>query len=59
MNKKFSELAVGERFKLNGSEYVKTQETKISCCRAINAQLVSDGSSQTWINPITMVTTNA
>lgn len=34
---KFSELNVGQKFKVNGTEYVKTEPEKVSCCRTNNA----------------------
>jgi len=58
MNKNFSELAVGERFTLNGVEYVKTQEVKVSCCRSINCQAISDPNTKTYIQSSTTVTVN-
>lgn len=58
MNKSFSELAVGERFTINSTEYVKTQEIKVSCCRSINCQAVADPSNKTYIQPSTAVTVN-
>lgn len=59
MNKTFGELITGQRFILNGSEYVKVQEIKISCCKVINCQLVNDPNNKTYINPTTMVLINA
>jgi len=58
MNKQFSELAVGERFTVNGMEYIKTQEIRVSCCRSINAQAVNDINNKTFIGPTTTVTVN-
>jgi hypothetical protein len=58
MNKKFSELAVGERFTLNGMEYIKTQEVKVSCCRSINAQAVNDVNNKTFVGTNTVVVVN-
>lgn len=58
MTKKFSELANGERFTLNGVEYIKTQEVKISCCRSINAQAVVDANNKTFVPPNTTVSVN-
>jgi hypothetical protein len=58
MNKQFSELAVGERFTVNGMEYVKMQEVRVSCCRSINAQAVNDINNKTFIGPTTTVTVN-
>lgn len=59
MNKAFSDLSNGTRFTLNGSEYVKVQEVRVSCCRSINAQLVSDPNNKTYVQPSTIVVVNA
>lgn len=41
---KFHELAVGEKFKFNNEEYVKTKEVKSNCCRVKeNCQVASTG----------------
>jgi hypothetical protein len=39
---KFSELAVGQKFTANGTEYVKTDTVKISCCKSVNCQKTAD-----------------
>lgn len=54
----FSELTVGQRFTVNGVEYVKTQEVKVSCCRSINCQAVNDPNLKTYIQAGTSVTVN-
>jgi hypothetical protein len=59
MNKTFGELSQGSRFILNGTEYVKVQEVKVSCCRTVNAELVSDSNNRTYIQPSTVVVVNA
>jgi hypothetical protein len=59
MTKKFSELAIGERFVLNGVEYIKTQEVRVSCCRSINAQLTNDANNKTFVSGNTVVNVNA
>jgi hypothetical protein len=58
MNKAFSELKVGDRFTLNAVEYVKTQEVRVSCCRAINCQAVNDTNNKQYVQPSTTVSTN-
>lgn len=41
---KFHELAVGEKFKFNNQEYLKTPEIKSNCCRVKeNCEIVSTG----------------
>lgn len=42
---KFSELSVGQKFKVNGTEYVKTEPQKVSCCRTNNALNLVDNQS--------------
>lgn len=59
MNKQFNELPNGSRFILNGNEYVKIQEVKVSCCKTINAQLVADGNNKIYVQPATQVVINA
>ncbi len=59
MNKTFAELANGARFTLNGSQYIKVEEVRVSCCRSINAQLVSDPNNKTYVQPATVVVVNA
>lgn len=59
MNKTFGELAKGTRFVLNGTEYVKIEEVKVSCCRTVNAQLTSDSNNRSYIQSGTVVVVNA
>lgn len=59
MNKTFGELAVGDRFSINGKEYVKTQEIRISCCQRINAQSIANSNEKIKVDPSTTVTINA
>ena len=58
IDKQFSQLAVGERFVLNGIEYIKTQEVRISCCRSINCQSVMDANHKNFVAPNTTVSVN-
>jgi len=59
MNKTFGELSVGDRFSINGKEYVKIQEIRISCCQRINAQSTTNPSEKIKVDPATTVTINA
>lgn len=59
MEKQFSELAVGEKFTIGAMEYVKIEDVRVSCCRSINAQLVSDSNQKTFFQPSTVVVVNA
>ena len=58
MNKEFGELAVGDRFILNGSEFIKTAEVRVSCCKSVNCQSVSNPAETTFISVNTVVTVN-
>lgn len=59
MNKTFGELAVGDRFTLNGKEYAKTQDVRISCCKSINAQSTTNSNERIKLETSTTVTVNA
>lgn len=59
MNKSFSELKVGDRFSVNGKEYVRIQDIKVSCCRSINAQSTENSNERIFVQPTTVVTVNA
>ena len=59
MNKAFETLQVGDRFTLNGKEYVKTQDIRVSCCKTINAKEVANSSNTLYVQPTSMVTVNA
>lgn len=59
MNKTFGELSNGSRFTLNGTEYIKVEEVKVSCCRTVNAQLVSDSNNRIYVQSATVVVVNA
>lgn len=53
--KKFSELPVGTKFTLNGIEYVKTVEERISCCQFNNARQTTNSSAKIGVTPVTDV----
>lgn len=55
MEVKLSELKPGDRFKVNGSVYVKTDEVKVSCCKSINCYLLDNNSQKTYFAPNTLV----
>ena len=42
MTKNFNEVGLGSKFTVNGVEYIKINEIKVSCCRSINAQVSND-----------------
>lgn len=43
---KFSELSVGQKFKINEVEYTRIEDIKVSCCKKLNA---IDNSNQTRV----------
>ena len=59
MQKLFKELTVGQVFKVNGVEYVRIDEYKVSCCRSVNCQNNADANQKTFFPPDTIVETNA
>lgn len=59
MNKTFGELSNGDRFNLNGKEYVKVAEVRVSCCQRINAQSVNNSNERILVQSSTTVTVNA
>lgn len=58
MEKQFAEVASGETFKVNGTEYVKTDDIRISCCKSVNCYAVNDASQKTYFAPTTVVSVN-
>lgn len=60
MNKLFSEIGVGQEFKIQGSDtvYKKIELVRISCCKSINAEEVANASSRTFFAPGTVVVIN-
>jgi hypothetical protein len=53
--KRFVDLGMGDKFNLNGVEYTKIPEERISCCKALNAQTVSEPHTKIQVVPITEV----
>lgn len=53
--KRFVDVGVGDKFILNGVEYTKIPEERISCCKALNAQTVSEPNTKIQVIPITEV----
>jgi hypothetical protein len=58
MEKKFSDLAVGEKFSVNGTEYIKSDEVRISCCRSVNCYATTDASQKGHFSGDTVVVVN-
>ncbi len=59
MTKAFKDLNLGDKFTVNGVEYTKIAEVKVSCCRAINAQASANSDQRTFFAPGTTVEVNA
>jgi hypothetical protein len=59
MNKVFSELAVGDRFTLNGQEFIKINDVRVSCCKTVNACSANDSNNTIYVQPSSEVGINA
>lgn len=55
---KFKDLNVGDIFFIDGIEYKKAEEKKISCCKRLNATLVSDDKQYIQVKPLVEVDVN-
>lgn len=51
---RFVDLQIDSKFKLDNQEYIKIQDERISCCKVLNAKLVSTN-EKVQITPITEV----
>lgn len=60
MNKLFSELGVGQEFKVPGSDtnYKKIDLVKVSCCKSFNAEDAANAANKTFFAPGTVVVVN-
>jgi hypothetical protein len=58
MEKPFGEVAVGENFIVNDSEYTKVNTVKVSCCQSINAHLADNTNSRVFFTDNLMVVVN-
>lgn len=54
----FTDLKTGDRFSYNGTEYIKVDEVRVSCCKSINCQAAQDPNKRIQIPPNTTVTIN-
>lgn len=59
IEKTFAEVAVGNKFNVNGSEFEKIEKVRVSCCQSVNAVLVSNPESRVFFQDNTVVTVNA
>jgi hypothetical protein len=53
--KKYSEISNGTKFILDGIEYIKIPEERISCCQFYNAVQSGNASAKIGVTPITEV----
>lgn len=58
MQKQFGEVSVGDRFVLNGTEFVKTPDIRVSCCRSVNCQSMSNPDQKEFVSVETVVEVN-
>jgi hypothetical protein len=47
---KFSEVSVGQKFKVNEVTFAKTEQVKVSCCRSVNA-LKQENNEKVFFKP--------
>lgn len=50
--KQFKDVNVNEVFTLNGVNYTKIEEVRVSCCRCINACLTTDPNNKIQVKPL-------
>lgn len=55
--KQFKDIPVDTVFTLNGVDYKKINEVRVSCCRSINACRVDDNNNKIQVKPLDEVTT--
>jgi hypothetical protein len=60
MNKLFSEIGIGQEFKVSGSEttYRKIELVRVSCCKSFNAEESNNNGNKTFFQPGTAVVVN-
>ena len=58
MQKLLSDVPVNATFLVNGVEYKKINEVKISCCKSINAEAVGNANNKTFFPGNTLVEVN-
>lgn len=51
----FKDLALDAKFTMNGIQYKKIPEIKISCCRSINASAIDNADNKIQVKPLTEV----
>lgn len=58
LTKTLNDVAVGENFKVNNTEYTKIAAVKISCCRSVNCHVADQPTQRTFFPGNTVVETN-
>lgn len=58
MQKVLNDVPVNATFTVNGVEYKKINEVKISCCRSVNAEAVANSGNRTFFPGNTLVEVN-
>lgn len=58
LTKTLEQVAVNEKFIVNGIEYVKAEEVRVSCCRSTNCYVAADVNQKTFFPGNTVVETN-
>ena len=53
--KKFEEIPVGTKFSIGNTEYIKTEEVRVSCCRSLNCYNVADVNQKLFFSGSTVV----
>lgn len=54
----FKDVKEDEVFVWNGTEYKKTAEKRVSCCKAINCVMVENSKVRLQVTPLTEVQVN-
>lgn len=49
---KFMDLELGSRFKMNGIEYIKTPDERVSCCTCFNARVIDNADQKIQVLPL-------
>lgn len=55
---KYKDVAVNSLFSYSGVEYKKIEEVRVSCCKRVNAELVSDSAIRVRVEQEADVTIN-
>jgi flagellar biosynthesis regulator FlbT len=52
---KFQELKVNDKFFINGIEYTRVADKRVSCCKVLNAVASNEPSKVIQVKPLTVV----